>query len=58
MYAIPAMLMKYCISPYSFGTSSAAMINQKAAVIPEPNASASPNEPTSFKIFNLKRIFN
>ncbi len=55
---MPAMLMKYCISPYSFGTSSAAMINQKAAVIPEPNASASPNEPTSFKIFNLKRIFN
>ena len=50
--------MKYCISPYSFGTSNAAIMNQKAAVSPEPNASAIPIEPTSFKIFNLKRIFN
>ena len=58
MYAIPAMLMKYCISPYSFGTSNAAMMNQKAAVIPEPNVSAIPIEPMPYKIFNLKRIFN
>ena len=50
--------MKYCISPYSFGTSNAAMMNQKAAVIPEPNVSAIPIEPMPFKIFNLKRIFN
>ena len=35
-YPRPAMLIKYCICPYSLGTNNAAMINQKTAVIPEP----------------------
>jgi len=39
-----AMLRKYCISPYSLGTNSAAMINQKTAVIPEPPALATVNK--------------
>ena len=36
--------MKYCICPYSLGISSAAIINQKIAVIPEPPVLAIANE--------------
>ena len=39
-YPRPAILRKYCISPYSLGTNSAAIINQKTAVIPEPEVFA------------------
>jgi hypothetical protein len=43
--------MKYCIWPYSLGTSNAAIINQKMAVNPEPPIFAIPNENKSLIFF-------